>query len=159
MSLFPLFWSGISFFSVDKKVNKGLFFPVEKNLYFLCPVINTLPPSGWGIINPPLVKRMGDYRNGLHLSVCPSVCPSVTLSCRSISPEPFERFSLNFGQMFASVSRCAEPISQPCQLKVKVKVMDLILEFSVRSYLLHPWKDFLQTLVICLPQWDDVQNP
>ena len=39
---------------------------------------------------------------------------------RSIPPEPFERFSLNFGQMFASVSQCAEPISQPCQLKVKV---------------------------------------
>ena len=37
-----------------------------------------------------------------------------------ISPEPFERFSLNFGQMFTSVSRCAELISQPCQLKIKV---------------------------------------
>ena len=33
--------------------------------------------------------------------------------------------------MFASVSRCAEPISQPCQLKVNV--MGLSFEFRVRS--------------------------
>ena len=62
------------------------------------------------------MKRMGDYGNGLRLSV--------RLSFRntflSISPEPFEKFSLNFGQIFTSMSRCAEPISQPCQLKVKV---------------------------------------
>ena len=64
-------------------------------------------------------KRMGDYRNGLRLSVRPSVLPLHFL-VRSISPEPFTRFSLNCGQMFASMSRCAEPISQPCQLKVKV---------------------------------------
>ena len=82
------------------------------------------------------MKRMGDYRNDLHLSVCPSVClsirPSICPSFRYIflsAPEPFERFSLNFGQMFASVIRCAEPISQPCQLKV----MDLSLEFHVCS--------------------------
>ena len=29
---------------------------------------------------------------------------------RSISPEPFERFSLNFTQMFLSMRRCAEPM-------------------------------------------------
>ena len=74
---------------------------------------------------PPRSHLIGDYRNCIRLSVCPSVRLSVRLSfCNtflsSISPEPFESFLWNFGQMFASVSRCAEPISQPCQLKVKV---------------------------------------
>ena len=127
---------------------------------------------------------MGDYRNGLRLStcpspsVCPSVCPSVTLSCplhisltllkifiklwsnvrsesmcrthkstiptegqghrsrswvwalNSISPIPLEGFSLNFGHMFASVRRCAELITQPCQHKVKV---------TVQGHRCEPW--------------------
>ena len=34
--------------------------------------------------------------------------------------EPFERFSLNFTQMFLSMSSCAESMTQLCQLKVKV---------------------------------------
>ena len=34
----------------------------------------------------------------------------------SISPEPFERFSLNFTQMFFSVSWRAEPMTQLCKL-------------------------------------------
>ena len=38
----------------------------------------------------------------------------------SVSPIPVEGFSLNFGQMFTLVRRCAELITQPCQLKVKV---------------------------------------
>ena len=73
---------------------------------------------------------MGDYRNGLclcispslHLSpsVHPSVCPSITLSCPLHISWTLWKSSLNFGQMFASVSQCAEPIIQPCQLKVKV---------------------------------------
>ena len=37
-----------------------------------------------------------------------------------ISPEPFESFSINFTQMFLSVSWCAEPMTQLCKLKVKV---------------------------------------
>ena len=37
-----------------------------------------------------------------------------------ISLEPFEPFSLNFTQMFLSVSWCAEPMTQLCKLKVKV---------------------------------------
>ena len=41
---------------------------------------------------------------------------------RSISHELFERFSWNFGQMFALVRRCEEPITQACWLKVKVTV-------------------------------------
>ena len=38
----------------------------------------------------------------------------------SMSPEPFERFSLNFTQMFPSVRRCAKPITWLGRLKVKV---------------------------------------
>ena len=33
-----------------------------------------------------------------------------------------EGFSLSFGQMFASVRQCAELITQPCRLKVKVTI-------------------------------------
>ena len=190
---------------------------------------------------------------------------SLEFRVRSISPIPLEGFSLNFGHMFASVRRCAELITQPCQHKVKItvqghrfepwiscplcisytsgriffklwlnvhlsetmckinnstmptrsrsqfKVMGLSLEFHVRSvsplplggftlnfgqmftwgtmcrthssamgtqgqghssrsrvwalnfvstrYLLYPWKNFLLILVICLPQWNDVQRP
>ena len=40
----------------------------------------------------------------------------------SITSEPFERFSWNFGQMFALVSRCAKPITEACWLKIKVTV-------------------------------------
>ena len=40
----------------------------------------------------------------------------------SVSPIPVEGFSLNFGQMFTLVRRCAESIPQPCRLKVKVTV-------------------------------------
>ena len=39
-------------------------------------------------------------------------------------------FSLNFGHMFASVRRCAELISQPCRLKVKV---------TVKGHEFEPW--------------------
>ena len=53
---------------------------------------------------------------GLSLEFC--VC--------SVSPLPLEGFSLNvglnFGQMFTSVGHCAEPITQPYGLKVKVTV-------------------------------------
>ena len=38
---------------------------------------------------------------------------------RSMSSEPFVRFSLNFTQLFLSVRRCAEPLSQLRSLKVK----------------------------------------
>ena len=40
----------------------------------------------------------------------------------SVSPLPLGGFSLNFGWMFTSVGQCAEPITQPCRLKVKVTV-------------------------------------
>ena len=38
----------------------------------------------------------------------------------SISHKTFERFSLNFTQMFFLVMGCAEPMTQLCRLKVKV---------------------------------------
>ena len=41
------------------------------------------------------------------------------LLCISFTPGGF---SLNFGQMFISVGQCAEPITQPSRLKVKVTV-------------------------------------
>ena len=44
------------------------------------------------------------------------------ISCRSVSPLPLGGFSLNVGQMFTSVGQCAEPITQPCRLNVKVTV-------------------------------------
>ena len=37
----------------------------------------------------------------------------------SLSCEPFERFSMNFTQMFPLVKRYAQPMSQPPRLKVK----------------------------------------
>ena len=40
----------------------------------------------------------------------------------SISSEPFERFSLNFTQMFFSVRRCAEHVTQLWSLEVNVTV-------------------------------------
>ena len=45
---------------------------------------------------------------------------SLEFGVSSISPLPLEGFSLNVGQMFASVRWCAEPITQLCWLKVKV---------------------------------------
>ena len=49
---------------------------------------------------------------------------SLGFRARSVSPIPVERFSLNFGQMFILVRRCAESIIQPCRLKVNVTVQD-----------------------------------
>ena len=62
----------------------------------------------------------------------------------SISPLPLEGFSLNVGQMFASVRLCAEPITQLCWLKSRsqLKVTSLSLEFwghsiAIQSALLN----------------------
>ena len=77
---------------------------------------------------------MGDYRNGLCLSVCLSVRLSVLLSFRNTFLS-LERFSLNFGHIFASVSQCAEPIINHANSRSRsqVKVMGLSLEFRVGS--------------------------
>ena len=46
------------------------------------------------------------------------IYPSIRV--RSIFPKSFERFSLNFTQMFLSIRRCAEHMTQLPRLKVKV---------------------------------------
>ena len=53
---------------------------------------------------------------------------------RSIYPEPFERFSLNFTQMFLFVRRCAEHMAQLCSLKVNV---------TVQGRRIYPWSWYL----------------
>ena len=59
---------------------------------------------------------------------------------------PLEGFSLNFGQMFASVKWCAEPIAQPCRLtRLQLKVTGLILsEMMCRTHnstmQTHSWR-------------------
>ena len=70
---------------------------------------------------------------------------SLEFHVRSVSPIPVEEFSLNIGQMFTLVRQCAESITQPCQLKVKVTVQSWVwaLNFVSALYLLYPWEDFL----------------
>ena len=63
----------------------------------------------------------------------------------SISPEPFERFSLNFTQMFLSVRWCAGPMALLRRLKVKVAVQGhgiYPFNFVSAPYLLNPLNDF-----------------
>ena len=54
---------------------------------------------------------------------------------RSISSLSLGGFSLNFGQMFTSVGQCAEPITQPCGLRLmsQLKITSLSLEFGIGS--------------------------
>ena len=70
----------------------------------------------------------------------------------SISPEPFERFSLNFTKMFLSVRQCAEPKTQLCRLKVKVTLQDhvICLQFLSTPYLLNHLNDFHFTQMFLL---------
>ena len=58
---------------------------------------------------------------------------------RSISPERFRRFSLNFTQMLFSVRRRAEPMTQLCRLKVIVMIY---LSMRVRSISPKPFERF-----------------
>ena len=71
-----------------------------------------------------LVKRCAEPMTRLHiLNVKVTLQGNViypSIRVRSISPEPFEVFSLNFTQMFLSVRRCAEHITQLPRLNVKV---------------------------------------
>ena len=54
-----------------------------------------------------------------------------TLQCMSsISPEPIERFSLNFTQMFLSVRRCAEHMTQLHRLKVTGQGISCLLHIE-----------------------------
>ena len=62
---------------------------------------------------------------------------------------PLKDFLLNFGQMFASVKWCAEPIAQPCRLtRSQFKVRGLSLESRIFSNL---WSN--------VHLRDNVQNP
>ena len=56
----------------------------------------------------------------LPLSVCPSVCLSVTNCVCSITSQCLMGFGWNLVQMFTSSTRSAEPNFWPCHLKVKV---------------------------------------
>ena len=62
--------------------------------------------------------------------------PCLKFGVGSISPLPLEGFSLNVGQMFASVRWCAEPITQlyaDSKSRSQLKVTSLSLEFWSRS--------------------------
>ena len=75
---------------------------------------------------------------------------------RSVSPIPVEGFSLNFGQC-----SCAESITQPCRLKIKVTVQGhgfepwiscpLCISFTPGRIFSKLWSN--------VHLWDDVQNP
>ena len=54
-----------------------------------------------------------------HVIYYPSIC------VRSISPEYFERFSLNFTQIFLSVRWCAETMTQLRRLKVTLQGLEI----------------------------------
>ena len=86
------------------------------------------------IAQPCRLTRSQFKVTGLSLEFC----------VRSVSPLPLGGFSLNFGQMFTSFGQCAEPITQPCRLKVKpqLKVTRLSLEFGVSSISLLPLEGF-----------------
>ena len=65
---------------------------------------------------------------------------------RSISPEPFERLSLNFTQMFLSARRCAEHMTQLWSLEVSEchssRSWDLPFKLVSATYLQNPLKVF-----------------
>ena len=86
--------------------------------------------------------------------------PCQFLVC-SISPEAFDRFSLNFTQMLLSVEQFAEPLTQLCSLKVQVTLQGHGFNPSIcvrtTHMYLNPLKDFHYTLVKC--QRDGVHNP
>ena len=89
-----------------------------------------------------LMTRLSYPRSMSHFKVV-----GFTLQFRvcSISPEPFERSSLNFDQMFISVRQCAEPMTQLHRLEVNVTLQGhsiLPINFVYAPYLLNPLKDF-----------------
>ena len=55
---------------------------------------------------------------------------SLEFHVHSKSPEPFERYLLNLGQMFALVRWCAQPITQQYRFKVKV---------TIEGHQFEPW--------------------
>ena len=69
---------------------------------------------------------------------------SLEFYVHSISLEHFERFALNFGQMFISGRSFAEPMAQLQRLNIKATNEDRVIKSA--PYLLYP-KAFLYTLV------------
>ena len=82
---------------------------------------------------------------------------------RSISSQPFERFSLNFIQMLLIVIQCAEFMTQLCRVKVKVTLQGhgiypwLSCPLHISSTL---WKNFIKlhpnvplSEIMCQLQW------
>ena len=63
----------------------------------------------------------------------------LSIRVRSISPEPFERFSLIFIQMFLSMRQCAvEPIIWLGRLNVKVTLQVHVIYSSIRVRSVNP---------------------
>ena len=63
----------------------------------------------------------------------------------ALYPIPVEGFSLNFGQMFTLVRRCAESITQPCRQGQGHSSRSWVwsLNFMSTLYFLYTWEDFL----------------
>jgi hypothetical protein len=84
-----------------------------------------------------IIPRSGKgSMNGLRLStvcVCMHVCG---FSVQSITSQPLEAISWNFGQMFTPSRRFAELMFQPDQLKVKVTIgaRPVAIRLRSRSY-------------------------
>ena len=114
--------------------------------------VNPPPRSGWGIIKMAVVCPF----------VRPSVCPSVTLSYPlHISWTVWKIFIKLWSNVCLSESMCrTHKSTMPTQGQGhRSRSCVWALNFMSDPYLLYPWKDFFfKTLVICLPQWDDVQK-
>ena len=80
-------------------------------------------------------------------SIYPSIC------VHSISPKLFERVSFNFIQMFLLVRQCAEHMTPPNWLKVKItgQGQGSILEFGVYSISPEPRGQFFMKLHLTVP--------
>ena len=110
----------------------------------------------WDDVQNPLLSH-GDSRTRSQFKVA-SLSP--VFCVHSISTLPLEGFSFNFGQRFASVKWCVEPIAQPCRLtRSQFKVMGLSLEFCVRSVSPLPLGGFSLNFGQMFTSVDKVQNP
>jgi len=99
-------------------------------------------------------KVGGDNKNE-----CPSsVCLSVRYIFVSALYLPLKRIFKKHGSMFWSVRWCAEGMSQPFWLKVKVTLEGQMFEPAFRSSSIppHSLKNFHETWIKCLAHWDNV---
>ena len=133
--------------------------------WILCPLYISIPLEGFSynfgqmfasvkwcaepIAQPCRLRRSQFKVTGLSLEFC----------VHSVSPLPQGGFSLNFGRMFTSVGQCAEPITQPCGLEVKVTVEGLEFEpwiwcrlhisFTPGRIFFKPWSNVCLSEMIC----------